>query len=60
MRRLNVAMIGHRFMGRAHGNVRRQVGRFFETPSGPFLKVVCGRGPVEVERAAASRRWEKV
>ena len=60
MRRLNVAMIGHRFMDKAHSNAWRQVSRFFETLSEPVMKVVCGRDAREVERAAASRTWEKV
>jgi predicted dehydrogenase len=59
MSRLNVAMIGHRFMGKAHSNAWRQVARFFETPSEPVLKVVCGRDPVEVERAARQLGWEE-
>jgi len=59
MRRLNVAMIGHRFMGKAHSNAWRQVARFFETPFEPVMKVVCGRDPLEVERAAARLGWEE-
>jgi predicted dehydrogenase len=59
MRRLNVAMIGHRFMGKAHSNAWRQVARFFETPFEPVMKVVCGRDPAEVERAAVRLGWEE-
>ena len=59
MRRLNVAMIGHRFMGKAHSNAWRQAARFFETPFEPVLKVVCGRDPSEVERAARQNGWEE-
>ncbi|MBV8859435.1 MAG: Gfo/Idh/MocA family oxidoreductase [Acidobacteria bacterium] len=59
MKKLNVAMIGHRFMGKAHSNAWRQVGRFFETPSEPVLKVVCGRDRQEVERAARQLGWEE-
>ena len=40
MRKLNVAMIGYKFMGRAHSNAWRQVGRFFDAPFEPVLKVV--------------------
>jgi predicted dehydrogenase len=59
MKRLNVAMIGHRFMGKAHSNAWRQVSRFFETPSEPVLKVVCGRDPSGVKRAARGLGWEE-
>src|SRR5215207_1346987 len=57
MRRLNVAMIGHRFMGKAHSNAWRQVARFFETPFEPVMQVLCGRDPLETERAAARLGW---
>ena len=67
MRTLNVAMIGHRFMGRAHANAWRQVGRFFELPRQPVLKVVCGRRPDAAAEAARrlgfeehATRWEEV
>ena len=59
MRRLNVAMIGHRFMGRAHSNAWRQVARFFDTPFDPVMKVVCGRDRQEVEHAAGQLGWEE-
>ena len=42
MRRLNVAMIGHRFMGKAHSNAWRQVARFFKTPFEPFGRYPFG------------------
>ena len=55
-RKLNVAMIGYDFMGRAHSNAWRQVGRFFQdAPFDPVLKVVVGRArPVLPEPVAAA------
>ena len=50
---LNVAMVGHAFMGRAHGNALRQVGHFFELPRSVVPKVVVGR---DAARAAAAAR----
>ena len=47
--KLRVALVGHEFMGRAHANAWRQVGRFFELPLEPVLQVVCGR---DAERSA--------
>jgi len=39
-RKVNVAMIGYDFMGRAHSNAWRQVGRFFQDlPVEPVMKV---------------------
>jgi predicted dehydrogenase len=57
MRKLNIAMIGYKFMGKAHSNAWRQVGRFFDTPFEPVLKVVCGRNEPEVRQAADSLGW---
>ncbi|MBK8978343.1 MAG: Gfo/Idh/MocA family oxidoreductase [Planctomycetes bacterium] len=48
---LNVAMVGHAFMGRAHSNAMRQVNRFFELPFEVVPKVVVGRHPERVEAA---------
>ena len=59
MRRLNVAMIGYRLMGKAHSNAWRQVGRFFDVPCEPVMKVVCGRDRAEVEKAARAYGWEQ-
>jgi len=56
---LNVAMIGYQFMGRAHSNAWRQVGRFFDTPLEPVMKVVVGRNASGVEQAARKLGWEE-
>ena len=60
-------MIGYQFMGRAHSNAWRQVGRFFDLPCEPVLKVVCGRSEQGVAEAATrlgfdehATRWEEV
>ncbi|HJQ31110.1 MAG TPA: Gfo/Idh/MocA family oxidoreductase [Pyrinomonadaceae bacterium] len=59
MKKINVALIGYRFMGRAHSNAWRQVARFFDVPFEPVLKVVCGRDAEGVRRAADSLGWEE-
>ncbi len=48
---LNVAMVGHAFMGRAHGNAYRQANRFFDLPRQVVPAVVVGR---DKQRAAAA------
>ncbi|MCK5944636.1 MAG: Gfo/Idh/MocA family oxidoreductase [Planctomycetes bacterium] len=48
---LNVAMVGHAFMGRAHGNAWRQAEHFFDLPMQIVPKVVVGR---DQQRAAAA------
>ncbi|HVG39583.1 MAG TPA: hypothetical protein VM870_09850, partial [Pyrinomonadaceae bacterium] len=59
MKKLNIAMIGYKFMGKAHSNAWRQVGRFFDTPFEPVMKVVCGRHEQEVKNAAQHLGWEE-
>jgi predicted dehydrogenase len=53
--KLNVAMIGCGFMGRAHSNAFHQAGRFFDIPYELRLRVACARKPEAVE--AFARRW---
>ncbi|MFM1871484.1 MAG: hypothetical protein RL398_906 [Planctomycetota bacterium] len=48
---LNIAMVGHAFMGRAHGNAYRQVNHFFDLPMEVVPHVVVGR---DIDRAAAA------
>ncbi len=50
---LNVAMVGHAFMGRAHGNAYRQANRFFDLPRTVVPAVVVGR---DEKRAAAAAK----
>ncbi len=59
MAQLNVALIGYAFMGRAHSNAYRQVGRFFSPKYPPRMKVLCGRTPKAVKAAAADLGWEE-
>lgn len=59
MTKLNVAMIGYQFMGRAHSNAWRQARHFFETPLEPALKVVCGRSKTGAAEAARKLGWEE-
>ncbi|MGY4706572.1 Gfo/Idh/MocA family protein [Candidatus Bipolaricaulota sp. J31] len=42
-REVRVALIGQRFMGRAHANAYLKVTPFFDPPLKPALQVVCGR-----------------
>jgi predicted dehydrogenase len=59
MAHLNVALIGYAFMGRAHSNAYRQVGRFFSPKHVPRMKVLCGRTPAGVTAAAGQLGWEE-
>jgi predicted dehydrogenase len=57
---LNVALIGHGFMGRAHSNAFQQVDHFFDTPYKVHLKVICGRDRATLEPMAAQWGWQEV
>lgn len=59
MKKLNVAMIGYQFMGRAHSNAWRQVRHFFDLHCDPVLKVVCGRSEEGAAQAASKLGWEE-
>jgi predicted dehydrogenase len=60
MTEINVALIGHRFMGKAHSNAYRQVRRFFPGELVPRMKVICGRACTEeLEATAAQFGWEE-
>jgi predicted dehydrogenase len=59
-RKLNVALIGYDFMGRAHSNAWRQVSHFFkDVPIDPVLKVVVGRTASRVAEARARLGFEE-
>ncbi len=58
-KKLNVALIGTKFMGKAHSNAFRQVGRFFDLPADPVMKVICGSDPQGTQDAAQQFGWEE-
>ena len=48
---LSVALLGQRFMGRAHSNAWRQAPQFFDLAVQPILHTIAGR-----DAASAGRR----
>jgi predicted dehydrogenase len=60
MREMNVAIIGYKFMGRAHSNAWKNVNNFFDLPIKPVLKVACGRNEAAVKEFADNWGWEEV
>ncbi len=53
-----VAMIGYQFMGMAHSNAYRQVGRYFDLPCEVRMKTLVGRREDRVRAAADRFGWE--
>ncbi len=56
---LNIAIIGHRFMGRAHSNGWLQAPRFFELNARPVLKIACGRDEDATRAFAENWGWQE-
>lgn len=57
-KQLNVALIGYKFMGKAHSQAWRTVGRFFDLAAEPVMKIVCGRDAKAVDEFAKRWGWE--
>jgi predicted dehydrogenase len=53
--KINIAMLGTGFMGRAHSNGWMKVAKFFDVPYEPVFKVVAGRNKKTLE--AFAERW---
>jgi predicted dehydrogenase len=56
-RHMNVALIGSKFMGRAHSNAWGTVGHFFDVDPLPVMHLVCGRNAAELSDFAARWGW---
>ncbi|MFF9867312.1 Gfo/Idh/MocA family protein [Streptomyces sp. NPDC013953] len=54
---LGIGMVGYAFMGAAHSQGWRTVGRVFDLPVRPRLAAVCGRDPAAVRAAADRHGW---
>lgn len=54
----NVAMIGTKFMGRAHSNAYLKVAKFFDLPLQPTMHTVCARNQQELEAFADRWGWQ--
>src|SRR5687768_7062530 len=58
MAEIGVALVGYKFMGRAHSNAYRQVTHFFDVDPAPRMVAICGRDEAGVREAAAKLGWE--
>lgn len=55
---IGIGMVGYAFMGRAHSQAWRTVGRAFDLPLVPRMVAVAGRDREKVEMAARRFGWE--
>ena len=58
--RLGVGMVGYAFMGAAHSQAWRNVGRVFDLPLDVRMAVLCGRNRAAAAAAAAKLGWDSV
>ena len=56
---LNVALIGYRFMGKAHSHAYKDADFFFPCAAKPVMKVICGRSEAPLQAAADAWGWEE-
>lgn len=59
LKKINVGLVGYQFMGKAHSNAYRQLGKFFpDLEVEPVLKALCGRSEDKVRAAAEKFGFE--
>ena len=57
---IRIAILGHRFMGRAHSNAWGQACKFFDPPFKPVLQVACGRDETDLQKFADRWGWAEI
>jgi predicted dehydrogenase len=55
---INVALIGSKFMGRAHSNAWLNVARFFDVDPSPVMHTVVGRNAGDLDAFASRWGWQ--
>src|SRR5687768_8521976 len=56
-RSIGVGMVGYAFMGAAHSQAWRSVGRVFDLPVAAAMTAICGRDEAKVAEAAEQHGW---
>jgi predicted dehydrogenase len=57
-KKINVGMVGYKFMGKAHSHAYKDIGMFFEPGADVVMKAICGRDEAGVKAAADKFGWE--
>jgi predicted dehydrogenase len=60
MKKLNVGIIGYKFMGKAHSNAWKKAPYFFDLNAELVLKVACGRYEASLKEFADRWGWEEI
>jgi predicted dehydrogenase len=56
-KKINVCLIGQKFMGRTHSNAFLKVGKFFDVPVLPVMHTICGRNQGELDEFKDRWGW---
>jgi predicted dehydrogenase len=59
-KQMNVAIIGTKFMGKAHSHAWKSAPNFFEMNIRPVLKVACGQDETALKAFAENWGWESI
>jgi predicted dehydrogenase len=57
---INIAIIGTKFMGKAHSNAWNNARHFFDLERRPVLKVACGQHEADLRAFADNWGWEEI
>jgi predicted dehydrogenase len=57
---MNVAIVGTKFMGKAHSNAWLNAPRFFDMEIEPVLKVACGQDKESLQQFAGRWGWQEI
>ncbi len=57
-KKVNVGLVGYKFMGKAHSHAYHDVAMFFDLDVVPVMKAICGRDEKGVKVAAERFGWE--
>lgn len=58
MSKVNIGMIGYKFMGKAHSHAYHDLPMFFPDVAKPVMKAICGRDEAGVRQAQQQLSWE--
>ena len=56
--KINVGLVGYKFMGKAHSNALNKLGMFFDLDAEIVRKAICGRDKDAVAAASKTLGWE--
>ncbi len=56
---IRIALLGSKFMGKAHSNAWRHVAEFFDVPRRPVMEITAARNATDLEQFAVRWGWRR-